>query len=114
MTERLRYYFDEHMRPAIAEQLRQRGLDVLTTTAAGRANQRYSDESQLRYATEQGRILVTEDSDFVVLSATQQPHAGIVYFPIVLAIGPCVEYLELLALATLPDDIANQLFYGQW
>lgn len=114
MTERLRYYLDEHMRPAIAEQLRAHGIDVVTTAEAGRAHHGLADEDQLRFAAESQRVLVTEDSDFVRLAATQQPHAGIVYFPIQLSIGACIAYLELLALTTQPDEMRNQLLYGTW
>ncbi|WIG59758.1 MAG: hypothetical protein OJF49_002505 [Ktedonobacterales bacterium] len=114
MADPLRYYFDEHMRPAIAEQLRARGIDVLTTVEAGRANQKYPDEAQLRFATEGARVLVTEDSDFVQHSLNQRPHAGIVYFPVQLSIGACVEYLELLALTTTPEEMRDQLLYGRW
>jgi hypothetical protein len=101
MSESPRYYMDEHMRPAIAEQLRVRGIDVQTTVEAGRAHQAYSDASQLAYATEQGRVLVSEDSD-------------VVYFPVQLSIGACLEYLELLALTTNADEMRNQLLYGRW
>ena len=114
MSERLRYYMDEHMRPAIAEQLRIRGVDAQTTVEAGRAHQAFSDASQLAYATEQGRVFVSEDSDVVQLSQTQQPHAGVVYFPVPLSIGACIEYLELLALTTTVDEMLNQLLYGRW
>lgn len=114
MPDRLRYFFDEHMPVAIAEQLRARGIDVLTALDAGRANQKIEDADQLRFATQVGCVLVTEDSDFVSLSASQQPHAGIVYFPIALDIGSCVEYLELLALTTVPDELHNVLLYGRW
>lgn len=110
----LRYYLDEHMRPAIAEQLRARGIDVETTVEAGRAHQGHSDTSQLRYSTQVGRVLVTEDSDFVRLSQVLQPHAGVVYFPVQLGIGACVEYLELLALTTAPEEMRDQLVYGKW
>jgi hypothetical protein len=114
MTERLRYYLDEHMRPSIAEQLRARGVDTLTTTEAGRAHQGLSDDDQLAFATADQRVLVAEDSDFARLAATGQPHAGIVYFPIQLSIGACIAYLELLALMTRPDEMHNQLLYGVW
>ncbi len=102
------------MRSAITAQLRTRGLDALSTTEANRANQQYSDEEQLVYATDAGRVLVTEDSDFVVLSASVHPHAGIVYFPVQLSIGACVEYLELLALTTHPEEMRNQLIFARW
>lgn len=79
MNERLRYYLDEHMRPAIAAQLRARGTDTVATAGTGRAHHGLSDEDKLRFAAADQRILVTEDSDFVRLAATGQPHAGIVY-----------------------------------
>jgi predicted nuclease of predicted toxin-antitoxin system len=114
MDEPLRYFMDEHMRPAIAEQLRARGINVETTVETGRAHQGLSDESQLQYASDAGRVLVTEDSDFVALSQTCQPHAGVVYFPVQLNIGACVEYLGLLALTTTSGEIQNMLLYGRW
>ena len=94
--------------------MRARGIDVLTTVEAGQANQKSPDEAQLRFATEAERVFVTEDSDFVQLSLSQQPHTGIVYFPVQLSIGACVEYLELLALTTTPEGMRDQLLYGRW
>jgi hypothetical protein len=40
----LRYFFDEHVVDAIAEQPRRRGVDVLMAHAAGMANQRIHSE----------------------------------------------------------------------
>ncbi len=68
----------------------------------------------MRFATAQGRVLVTEDRDFVALSATQRPHAGVVYFPVQLSIGPCIEYREVLALTTNPEEMRDRLLYGKW
>jgi hypothetical protein len=72
----LRYYFDEHMKPAIARQLRKRGIDVLTTQEAGRANQGIDDPDQLAFATSLGRVLVTQELRnlvrLLVTSSTQE------------------------------------------
>lgn len=114
MSQQLSYYFDEHVRRAIAEQLRLRAKDVLTTVEAGRAHQGLQDQDQLTYAASLGRVIVTEDSDFVVLSNRPIPHAGIVYFPVQLSIGASIEYLELLARTTSPKEMRNQLVYGAW
>lgn len=76
----LRYYFDEHTKTAIAEQLRVRGVDAQTAQEAGRAGQGIPDSEQLAYATSQGRVLVTrEKREFPVLAYTQLPHAGIIH-----------------------------------
>ena len=114
MAEPLCYYFDEHMHSAIAEQLQARGIDVLTVLAAGQANRKISDTEQLAFAASRDRVLVTEDHHFIELARTQVPHSGVVYFPIKLGIGPCVAYLELLALTTAPDEMCDLLVFGRW
>ncbi len=81
MADPLRYFFDEHMRAAIAEQLRARRIDVLTALDAGRANRRIDDADQLAFAAQEGRVLVTEDHHFADLAQSRKPHAGVVYFP---------------------------------
>lgn len=73
------YHLDEHIAPAIAAGLRQRGIDVTTTLDQGLGDA--SDLQQLAYALSQGRILVTCDSDFLVLAAAGAAHSGIVFWP---------------------------------
>ncbi len=63
MAERGSYYFDEHVANAITKGLRQRGVDVRTTGEAGLIGA--SDEQQLAFATEEGRVLCTNDDDFL-------------------------------------------------
>jgi hypothetical protein len=99
------------MRPAIAEQLWVRGIDAQTKVEARRAHRAYSDTSQLAYATEQGRIFASEQSHVAQLSQTHQPHAGVGYVPVLLSIGACREYLELLARTTTADEMRDQLLY---
>lgn len=72
----IRYYFDEHIFSDAATALRHRNIDVLTTLEAG--NIRASDEEQLSFATSQGRVLVTRDSDYLILHSQGFSHAGIV------------------------------------
>lgn len=110
----LRYFFDEHIPWAIADQLQRRGIDVLTAQGAGRANKEIPDEDQLAFAASVDRVLVTEDRDFIPLAQNQQPHAGIVMLQRPLSTGEYVEYLELLALTTEPHEMRNQLLYCDW
>src|SRR5690242_19747706 len=105
----LRYYFDEHVKSAIAEQLQQRGIDVLTAQAAGRAGLQIPDADQLAFAASLGRVLVSEDRDFTRLAYTQLPHAGVVVLQRQVSIGEYVGFLETLALATEADDMRNAL-----
>ena len=66
------------MDPAIAAGLRQRGVDVATTAEEGLVGT--SDEDQLAHALANQRVLVTRDSDFLVLNAAGVAHAGIAFW----------------------------------
>lgn len=77
----MKLYLDENLSPRIAELLRARGLDAVSAHEAG--NTQLTDVAQLRYATGQGRAIVTCDvADFVALAtemiAANADHAGIV------------------------------------
>ncbi len=74
----LRYYLDEHL-PYLAKPSRKRGIDVLTTQEAERANREIDDPDQLAYASMLGRVIVTKDADFAALAYQPSPHAGIVW-----------------------------------
>jgi predicted nuclease of predicted toxin-antitoxin system len=77
MPTLLLFHCDENVDAAIAHGLRRRGVDVTTAGEVGML--RASDEEHLRFAREHGRVLVTQDDDFLRL-ALQQPHAGLVYW----------------------------------
>ncbi len=77
MAETIRYYTDEQCAKAVAQGLRRRGVDVLTTPEAGRLGA--SDEEQLAFARRENRVLFTQGDDFLRLHASGFEHAGIVY-----------------------------------
>ncbi len=75
--ERIKFYFDEHVPQAVADGLRRRGVDVLIVQAAGRSG--LPDDEQLVFAFQQRRVLMTMDSDYLILAAQGMSHAGIAY-----------------------------------
>jgi len=80
----VKVYLDEDLSPVIAELVRQQGLDA--TSALDVGNMQLDDRSQLAYATQQGRAIVTANvADFIELAheavATNSEHAGIVLVP---------------------------------
>ena len=77
MSERVKFYLDEHVNLAVASGLRRRDIDVLTTQEADMLG--VSDEEHLILATNQGRVLFTQDDDFLRLHAQNIDHPGIVY-----------------------------------
>jgi len=76
-------FFDEHVDEDLAVLLTRDGFDILTTQAAGRANQRLSDEDQLVFAAANQRAIFTHNArDFEPLAKswfTQgRQHSGII------------------------------------
>ena len=78
MANRIRYYLDENMSKEVADGLRTRDIDVITTPEIGHMG--YKDEEHLVYALAEGRVFVTQDEDFLILHSQQVPHAGIAYY----------------------------------
>jgi len=108
--EQIKFYFDEHIPQAVADGLLRRGVDVLTTRAAGRAG--LPDDEQLTFATEQGRVLVTMDSDFLILAAQGDHHAGIAYAkPGSRSIGQLIQRLKLIHDVLAPTTMRDHVEY---
>jgi hypothetical protein len=108
----LRLYFDHHVPRAIAVGVRQRGIDVLTTETDGTADR--DDEFLLQRATDLGRIVFTQDRDFLVLVAawqqTRREFAGMVYaHQMRITIGAAIHDLVLIASLLHPTDMHNRV-----
>lgn len=73
----MRFHLDEHIDPAIAHGLRLRGIDVTTTVDAHLLNA--PDESHIEFARREGRVIFTNDSDFLQFAAINKDHAGFAY-----------------------------------
>jgi len=74
--------------------LRRRGVDVLTVPEAGTLGA--SDGEQLRRARDEGRVIFTQDDDFLRLAATDSSHAGVVYATQERRIGQIIRGLMLI------------------
>ncbi len=105
---------DVHVPQAITDQLRRRGVDVLTAIEDG--SHRLPDEQLLQRARTLGRVLFTQDIRFKALAEDWQrqgqPFAGLVFgHQQGGTIGQFVGDLELIAKATEPDEWANLIDY---
>jgi len=103
----VRFHFDEHMPRAVARELRRRGIDVETTPEAGLLGA--PDQAHLAHAQAQGRVVVTEDSDFADLHHRVQTHSGIVYFSGPRSIGEMVELLTLVHATYTAEEMVGRL-----
>lgn len=110
----IRLYMDVHVRRAVTVGLRLRGVDVLTAQEDGTGE--VDDSFLLDRATELGRILFTQDDDLLREAAWRQEtgegFAGVIYgHQLNVAVGQCIEDLELIAQATEPEEWTNRVAY---
>ena len=107
-------YMDEHMHRAITKELRDREIDVLMVQEDGRSG--FPDLLLLDRAIELGRVMFSQDQDFLV-EAQRRQAAGIYFAGVVFAcqsrvsIGECVHDLELVAKASDLSDFVNWVQY---
>lgn len=94
MGKHVRFYADEHVPNAVVKGLRLHGADVLTTAEAGMLGA--SDAEQLAFATRAGRVLYTQDADYLRLHGAGSAHAGIAYAKQGRPVGEVVRGLLLM------------------
>jgi hypothetical protein len=110
VADSIRFYFDQHIPAAVAQGLRSRGIDVLTAQDAGRCG--LSDADQLQFATGEGRVTVSFDTDYLVLAASNVQHAGIAWCPATkYPVGLLLHALLLVHGVLDPDDMRNHVEY---
>lgn len=110
----LALYMDEHVRRAITNALLLRNVDVLTVQDDARTG--VTDEVVINRATELGRVIFTQDDDFLVI-ANRRQQEGIYFTGVIYAhqqrvtVGDCVRDLEIIAKAAEIEDLVNQVQY---
>ena len=105
-------YLDVHVPLAIAEQLRRRGVDVAHAVEQGADH--LEDEELLELAKRQGRVMVTQDIGFRVMSENWQRQgrcfSGLLYgHQLAASIGRWVADLELIAKASERTEWQNDV-----
>lgn len=107
-------YMDQHIPRAVTLGLRQRGIDVLT--AYDNAAAALADEYLLDRATALGRILCSQDEDFLVEAQRRQrsgiPFGGLIYsHQLRISIGQTIDDLELIARTCSLEELAQVVTY---
>ncbi|HEX5164627.1 MAG TPA: DUF5615 family PIN-like protein [Thermomicrobiales bacterium] len=104
----IRFQLDEHIEAAVAIQLLQRGVDVLTADDAGL--RRAPDTAHFSHSRKTGRVIVTYDHHFAGMHQRGVEHAGIVYFPKGRrSVGEIVEALVLVHGVYTPEEMINRI-----
>ena len=109
MGRKVRYYADEHVSRAVVRGLRARGVDVLTVSEASMLSAR--DACHMALALREGRVIVTQDDDFLRLHAAGEPHAGIVYAPRHIPIGDIIRGLTLIHQVLEAEEMTGHVEY---
>jgi hypothetical protein len=105
---------DQHVRVAATKGLRRRGIDVLTAYEDGRATA--SDEELLARATELGRVVFTQDDDFLAIAdqwrRSRRPFAGVVYaHQLHATLGQIISDIQLILEATTADEMRDAVLF---
>jgi predicted nuclease of predicted toxin-antitoxin system len=104
------FHLDEHIPPALADALRNRGIDVTITADAALTGT--GDREHLAFAANAGRVVITQDVDFLRLHAEGTPHAGIVFWrQQTRSIGEVRRRVLLIHATMSPDDMKNRVEY---
>jgi hypothetical protein len=107
---KVRFYLDENVQVAIAEQLARRDIEVVAVRDLGLLGDR--DIHYLARATRLNYVLCTHDSDYVDLAASGVEHSGIVFGQQHKhAIGDWVKFLELIHGVYEMEDMHNLVEY---
>lgn len=110
MAAAIRLYLDENITPKVAIQLRRRGVDIVSVHDLNLTGD--TDANHLKRATDMQRVLVTADTDFLIMAAEGIEHAGIVFgVQENLSIGDWVNRLELVAIVYSAEDMINHVEY---
>ena len=110
----IRLYMDVHVPQAITDQLRRRGVDVLTAIEDGAGE--LPDDELLERVRLLERVLFTQDIRFKAMAQSWQhqskPFAGLIFgHQLGGTIGQYVKDLELIAQASEPDEWLNTVQY---
>jgi hypothetical protein len=86
------------------------GVEVTTTPEAGLLGA--IDEDQAAYALAEGRVIFTQDRDFLRINAAGVPHAGIAYCEKdTRSIGEIIDGLVLIWEIYEPAEMLNRVEY---
>ena len=108
----VKLYLDQHVPKAIRRGLRDRQVDVISAFEDGTSE--WDDESLLDRVLQVGRVLFTQDEDFLVIASKRQnseiPFAGILFArQRDISIQQAIRDLELIAKACEPSDFTNRV-----
>jgi len=106
MPRTIKFHLDENCDPRIAVH----GVDVTTSGEAGLLHA--PDDKHWAFAGEQGRVIVTQDADFLRMASAVMETPGIAYYPSqARTIGQAIRHLLLIWEVYEPEEMRNRVEY---
>ncbi len=110
----VKLYMNHNVPRSIAIGLKTRDVDVVTAYEDGAAE--LDDSDLLDRALKLDRLLFSQDDDLIIEAANRQriqkPFFGVVFaHQLHVSIGKIIEDLEIIAKATEPEDVINELTF---
>jgi predicted nuclease of predicted toxin-antitoxin system len=102
----IKFYADEHVHPGVVKALKKRGIDILTAQRAGLLD--VDDKDHLQFSTSQGRVIFTQDEDFLGLH-WEMKHSGIAYCHRETPMRRIIEGLVLIYEAMTEEEMENHV-----
>jgi hypothetical protein len=110
VENKLCFYLDENVEVALAKQLQNRKIAVVTVRELNLLGK--DDLFHLNNATRMGYVLCTYDSDYLQLASEGINHAGIIFGVWDKhSVGDWVKVIEFIHEILTPDDMRNQVEY---
>jgi hypothetical protein len=114
---RITLYLDEDIPLALALSLSNRGVDVVTTQAAGNIGK--SDREQLTFAAGQGRALLTHNKKDFILLHQECVNSGVAHSGIIVSdqvpVGVLLRRLMRLWFTVSREDMGRRVeFLSSW
>lgn len=107
MDQKIRFYLDEHVSPAVAAGLRRRGVEALTVQESNMTGKQ--DIELLVFALQENYVIVTQDADFLRLHAEGMEHNGIAYAPQQTSVGVLLRGLMLVVQVLDASEMKNHI-----
>jgi hypothetical protein len=108
MPKTIQFHLDEYVADAIAKGLRRQGIDVTTTLDARLRGA--SDQDHLAFGLAHGRVVVTNDDDYIQLHSQGITHHSIAFCAQgSRSIGQIIAGLLLIWEIMEPEDMRNHI-----
>jgi len=111
-VEMLKFHFDECVKhhPSLAAALKRQGVDVTVPESFGLRTA--GDEKHRQFAIDEGRVIITCDSDFLEMHNDGIQHAGITYFKqLSRAEGDILAHIMLMHDCMLDNEMKFKVEY---